>query len=196
MDDFSEQANRIDRCLRMPSFLFGDGISKLTGKKRGDAYHKVMELLNFSSEPDDVPHILDVLRDSGKLSDIERASVAEEDIAAFLTSPLCGRAAASGDVNREFPIFCEYEPEPGEWGVTDWSGEEKPFIQGIADMFFVEDGEIVLVDYKTNRNITPSQLADEYRGQLEIYARALSEATGMRVKEKLLYSFELGEVAV
>ena len=155
-----------------------------------------MELLDFSSEPDDVPHILDALRDSGKLSDIERASVAEEDIAAFLTSPLCGRAAASGDVNREFPIFCEYEPEPGEWGVTDWSGEEKPFIQGIADMFFVEDGEIVLVDYKTNRNITPSQLADEYRGQLEIYARALSEATGMRVKEKLLYSFELGEVAV
>ena len=196
VDDFSEQADRIDRFLRMPSFLFGDGISKLTGKKRGDAYHKVMELLDFSSEPDDVPHILDVLRDSGKLSDIERASVAEEDIAAFLTSPLCGRAAASGDVNREFPIFCEYEPEPGEWGVTDWSGEEKPFIQGIADMFFVEDGEIVLVDYKTNRNITPSQLADEYRGQLEIYARALSEATGMRVKEKLLYSFELGEVAV
>ena len=63
-------------------------------------------------------------------------------------------------------------------------------------MFFVEDGEIVLVDYKTNRNVTAEQLADEYRGQLEIYARALSEATGMRVKEKLLYSFDLGEVPV
>ena len=196
VDDFSEQADKIDRFLRTPSFLFKDGISRLTGKKRGDAYHKVMELLDFSAEPADVPHILDVLRDSGKLSDIERASVAEEDIAAFLTSPLCGRAAASGDINREYPIFCEYEPEPGEWGITDWSGEEKPFIQGIADMFFVENGEIVLVDYKTNINVTPEQLADEYRGQLEIYARALSEATGMRVKEKLLYSFSLGEVSV
>lgn len=196
VDDFSEQADRIDRFLRTPSFLGSKQSSKLTGKKRGDAYHKVMELLDFFAKPADVPHILDALHDSGKLSDIERISISEEDIAAFLESPLCGRAAASGDINREYPIFCEYEPKPGEWGITDWSGEEKPFIQGIADMFFVEDGEIVLVDYKTNRNVTAEQLADEYRGQLEIYARALSEATGMRVKEKLLYSFDLGEVPV
>ncbi|MBQ3842041.1 MAG: UvrD-helicase domain-containing protein [Ruminiclostridium sp.] len=196
VDDFSEQSDHIDRFLRTPSFLIESGSAKLTGKKRGDAYHKVMELLDFGAAAADVPALLDAMRDSGKLSELERASVAEEDIAAFLESPLCRRAAASGDVNREFPIFCEYEPEPGEWGITDWSGEEKPFIQGIADMFFVEDGEIVLVDYKTNRHITAEQLADEYRGQLEIYARALSEATGMRVKEKLLYSFELGEVIV
>ena len=122
--------------------------------------------------------------------------MSETDIAAFLASDLCARAVKSGDVNREFPIFCEYVPNAGEWNITDWTNEEKPFIQGIADMFFIEDGEIVLVDYKTNSNTTAEMLIDEYRGQLEVYARALSEATGLNVKQKLLYSFELGEVDV
>ena len=196
VDDYAAQSDKIERFMRLPSFLGTSVTSRLTGKKRGDAYHKVMEMLDFSAKPEDVPHILDTLCENGKISDIERLSVSESDIASFLTSDLCRRAAESGDVNREFPIFCEYVPETGEWGVSDWDGEEKPFIQGIADMFFVEDGEIVLVDYKTNVNVTADQLIEEYRGQLDVYARALSEATGMKVRQKLLYSFGLGEVEI
>jgi ATP-dependent helicase/nuclease subunit A len=196
VDDYAAQTDKIERFMRLPAFLGKTASAKLTGKKRGDAYHKVMELLDFSAKTDDVPRILDELCETGKISDAERLSVSEDDIAEFLTSGLCRRAAKSGEINREFPIFCEYTPEPGEWGISDWTNEEKPFIQGIADMFFVEDGEIVLVDYKTNSNITAEKLVEEYRGQLEIYARALSEATGMRVKQKLLYSFELGEVEI
>ncbi|MBP5605569.1 MAG: PD-(D/E)XK nuclease family protein, partial [Ruminiclostridium sp.] len=103
---------------------------------------------------------------------------------------------ASGDVSREFPVFFEYVPDSGEWSGISWENEEKPFIQGIADMFFIEDGEIVLVDYKTNTGVSPEELREEYRGQLEIYAAALSEALGMPVRQKLLYSFEHGEITV
>lgn len=196
VDDYAVSSDKIERFMRLPSFLTKTSSARLTGKKRGDAYHKVMELLDFSAKADDVPRILDELHENGKLSDAERLTVSETDIAAFLASNLCARAAKSGDVNREFPIFCEYVPNAGEWNITDWTNEEKPFIQGIADMFFIEDGEIVLVDYKTNSNTTAKMLIDEYRGQLEVYARALSEATGLNVKQKLLYSFELGEVDV
>lgn len=197
IDDFAEYGDKIDRFLRVPSFIGTvEEKTKLTGKKRGDAYHKVMELIDFNCAPSDVPGKLDEMLIHGKLSDIERVSVDEADIAAFLKSGLCARAAKSGEIYREFPIFCEYTPTEAESGISDWTGEEKPFIQGIADMFFIEDGEIVLVDYKTNRGVTEAQLVEEYRGQLDIYARALSEATGMRVKEKLLYSFALGVVPV
>ncbi|MBQ9483623.1 MAG: UvrD-helicase domain-containing protein [Ruminiclostridium sp.] len=196
VDDYAVSSDKIERFMRLPSFLAKTTSARLTGKKRGDAYHKVMEMLDFSAKTDDVPRILDELCENGKISDTERLTVSETDISAFLTSDLCKRAAKSGDVNREFPIFCEYTPEAGEWDIADWDGEEKPFIQGIADMFFVEDGEIVLVDYKTNSSTTADTLIEEYRGQLEIYARALSEATGMRVKQKLLYSFELGQIEV
>ena len=61
------------------------------------------------------------------------------------------------------------------------------------NMFFTEKGEIVLADYKTNRNTTVKKLTEEYRGQLAIYKKAIEEMTGLRVKECWLYSFSLGQ---
>ena len=77
------------------------------------------------------------------------------------------------------------------------TGEENPdnddlsFVQGVADMFFEEEGKLVLVDYKTNRHTTSEKLIQEYKGQLEIYKKALEEMTGKEVKECELFSFTL-----
>ena len=191
VDDFAAKSDKISRFLRTPSFLREEEKVKLTGKKKGDAYHKAMELLDFSGDASQ----LDSLFEKGKLTAIERESINDEEITAFLESSLCRRAAASGEIRRESPIFCEYNPKLwGDFGISSWDkGEERPFVQGIADMYFVEDGEIVLVDYKTNVNVTPEELIEEYKGQLSVYRTALEEMTGMRVKECLLYSFFLGE---
>lgn len=191
VDDFAAKGDKISRFLRIPSFLREEEKSKLTGKKKGDAYHKAMELLDFSGDASQ----LDSLLEKGKLTAIERESINDEEITAFLKSSLCRRAVVSGEVRRESPILCEYDPKLwGDFGIQGWeTGEERPFVQGIADMYFVEDGEIVLVDYKTNVNVTPEELIEEYKGQLSVYRTALEEMTGMRVKECLLYSFFLGE---
>ncbi len=189
VDDFSKNSDKISRYLRLPSFLKEETKGKLSGKKKGDAYHKAMELLDFSGDTAQ----LDDLLLKGKLTEVERISIDDGEIEAFLKSDLCRRAVESGDIRREFPIFCEYDPRLwGDFG-TEWTeGEERPFIQGIADMFFIENGEIVLVDYKTNVNTTPEEFIEEYKGQLYIYKKALEEMTGMRVKECVLYSFTLG----
>ena len=61
------------------------------------------------------------------------------------------------------------------------------------DAYFVEDGEIVLVDYKTDRvrRGQEQKLIDLYHVQLEDYAQALERMTGKKVKEKIIYSFTL-----
>lgn len=182
VNDFSATVDKIDRFLRVPSFLRKDG-GRLSGKKKGDAYHKALEMLDFSAG---VGQLDDLFR-NGKLNEAERRAIDDGEISAFLCSPLCRRIRASGEVHREFPIFCEYTPEAFP------DGEEKPFIQGIADLYFVEDGEIVLVDYKTNAGASAELLREEYEGQLHIYRDALERMTGMRVKECLLYAFSLGE---
>ena len=197
VDDFSEESSVMDRFLRMPTFAAKDGESaKLSPKKRGDAYHKVMERLDFRTEPEELSAVLDRFHSEGILSDAERITVDEKDIVKFLESDLCRRAAASERVEREYPLFCEYDPKPGEWGIEEWKDNVKPFVQGVADMFFVEDGEIVLVDYKTNRGKTADELREEYSGQLAIYAHALSEAMGMKVRQKVLFAFEIGTIEV
>jgi ATP-dependent helicase/nuclease subunit A len=67
-------------------------------------------------------------------------------------------------------------------------------VQGIIDAWFIEGGEIVLLDYKTDRVDTAKELTDRYRIQLDLYKRALEAATDMKVKEVFIYSFRLHEV--
>ena len=73
-----------------------------------------------------------------------------------------------------------------------WQGETV-LVQGIIDAYFVEDGEIVLVDYKTDRvrRGQEQKLINLYHVQLEDYAQALERMTGKKVKEKIIYSFTL-----
>ncbi|MNU01027.1 ATP-dependent helicase/nuclease subunit A [compost metagenome] len=52
------------------------------------------------------------------------------------------------------------------------------------------------MDYKTDRISeyrTLSHLTDQYRFQLELYARVIEEITGKKVAEKWLYFLEAGE---
>jgi ATP-dependent helicase/nuclease subunit A len=74
---------------------------------------------------------------------------------------------------------------------TDEFSDEKVMIQGIADCAFVEKGELVVVDYKTDRVSDPQQLRERYEGQLKIYEKAVKQCLGKNVKETLLYSFSL-----
>ena len=76
--------------------------------------------------------------------------------------------------------------------------EEVVLIQGIIDAYFEEDGELILVDYKTDyvERGEEQSLAERYKTQLDYYARALEQLTGKRVREKIIYSFSLGEEIV
>ena len=64
-------------------------------------------------------------------------------------------------------------------------------IQGIIDVYFEEDGELVVLDYKTDRVQSAKDLKEKYHAQLEYYAEALELLLGKRVKEKIIYSFTL-----
>ena len=73
-------------------------------------------------------------------------------------------------------------------------------VQGIIDCFFEEEGQLVLIDYKTTHIESAAELARRapqlrrtYAAQMEIYRRALEAATGMPVRETYLYLTNLGE---
>jgi len=54
-----------------------------------------------------------------------------------------------------------------------------------VDLVFVEEGQAVIVDYKTNRveaAAAPAE-AEKYRPQAQVYARAMAAALGLPVKE-------------
>ena len=76
----------------------------------------------------------------------------------------------------------------------DLMSEEPILVQGIIDCFFEEDGQIVIVDYKTDH--IPKENGEEilrtrYKVQLDYYQRAIEQITGMKVSQRILYSFAL-----
>lgn len=171
-----------------------------TGAARGTIYHTVMEWLDFEHLIElRGAHVLKMkaelqtLVDAGKLSEEELRAVNPMDLLDLAESDLSERmaeAASRGELFREQPFVMGLPA-----GQVDGSdSDETILIQGIIDAFFYEDGQIVLLDYKTDYVRRASELREKYHAQLEYYEQALSMMTGKKVKEKLIYSFTLGEV--
>lgn len=80
---------------------------------------------------------------------------------------------------------------PANTLIEGQKSDELQLLQGIIDAYFEEDGELVLVDYKTDRVRDLSELTERYSIQLKLYKRALEQLTGMRVKECIIYSTHL-----
>ena len=169
-----------------PAFMSSGG---LTTAQRGTATHKFMQFSDYAAARADIESELARLVDGGFLSEDEGKAVNIGAAKRFFMSPLAERIFASDNVMREkkfaalFPAKFFYPELTGE------AAEEKIVVQGIADCVFVEDGELVIVDYKTDTGVDTEALLDRYSAQLEIYREALSQALGMPVKETLLYSF-------
>lgn len=169
-----------------PAFMSSGG---LTPAQRGTATHKFMQFSDYAAARADIESELARLVDGGFLSEDEGKAVNIGAAKRFFMSPLAERIFASDNVMREkkfaalFPAKFFYPELMGE------AAEEKIVVQGIADCVFVEDGKLVIVDYKTDTGVDAEALLDRYSAQLEIYREALSQALGMPVKETLLYSF-------
>ena len=71
--------------------------------------------------------------------------------------------------------------------------KEQVLIQLIIDVFFEEDGKIIVADYKTDVVKSPEELVTRYQVQLDYYGEALARLTGKEVVEKIIYSFALGK---
>ena len=77
--------------------------------------------------------------------------------------------------------------------LKDSFADEKVIVQGAVDLCFEEKGEIIVVDFKTDRTDNPESLALAYGEQLSIYAAACEKIFEKRVKQKIIYSFALSK---
>lgn len=190
---------------------------KVSGAVRGNAFHRTMELLDFDwifmasglfancpetyaeyqagLDKDRLQKRLEEFikreTESLRLTEEYAQAVSLPKIRHFLEQELAyrmWRAEEQALLYREQPFVLGIDagrlnPELPE--------EEKVLIQGIIDVFFVENGEIVLLDYKTDVIESLQALWNRYSVQIQHYEEALTKLMQMPVKEKILYSFYL-----
>lgn len=190
---------------------------KVSGAVRGNAFHRTMELLDFTylftesglftgcpNNYEEYRRGLDKNRLQNRLEEfLQRETISlrlKEEYAKAVSLPKIlnfleqelayrmWRAQEQGLLYREQPFVLGIDAKRLD---SDLPEGEKVLIQGIIDVFFIEDGEIVLLDYKTDVIDSLEALWNRYNVQIQYYEEALTKLMQMPVKERILYSFYL-----
>ena len=173
---------------RKPAFA---SKNRLTPAQRGTATHRFMQYADYEKASTDVAGELEKLVAQGMLTQTEAEVVDQKAISAFFAGELAERILKAEKVYKEYAFTAAIPLEEMEPDIK--TENEVIIIEGVADCAFVENGELVVIDFKTDRVNDAAELAEKYREQLSVYRRCLAEVIGLPVKETLIYSFRLGE---
>ncbi|SDL45067.1 DNA helicase/exodeoxyribonuclease V, subunit A [Paenibacillus sp. OK060] len=201
--------------LRRPKFMEE---KQLTGAERGTVYHTLMQHLPVDGSPVDSQIVEQTLLRLVELQILlpHQAEVIESDqLAGFFNTEPGTELLRAEWMKREIPFIygLPAHHSPAEWlhslspdagiqtleedGKMQASLEnETVLVQGIIDCLYEVDGELVLLDYKTDRVLEHrgglDKLTENYRFQLELYGRAIEDILGRKVDRKWLYFFDGG----
>ena len=182
----TEKGESRTQMVPVPDFLKPK--EKIKGAARGTLLHYIMQSIPLAVNMDCryVDNFLEKLENEGKLSEEERTAIDVHAVTAFYNSPLGQRMRRSRQIFREAPFEI---PIPAKMVDEEYPEGEKVILQGIIDCYFEEDGEFVVVDYKSDFYENPQEMREKYTTQIELYARAIEKITEKKVKNKYLYLF-------
>ena len=150
--------------------------AKVTGAQVGSAVHELMQRIPLDSRPS-----MAVLRsalDQVQADEAVKKQIQLPNISSFFETDLGRLLIENSDrVRREAPFAMLKQDED--------SGQEF-VLRGILDGYLLFEDRIILFDYKTDKYKESSELIARYRGQLDLYAQALSRSYGISQIEKYL----------
>ena len=192
-EEAAQEAPPPQRPIRFDRPRFAAERLGLTPTQKGTALHLVMQYIDFAAcgSLTEVEGEIARLVEKRFLTPQQAEAVDPEKVLGFFTSPLGREALASQTLRREFKFSIlvparEYWPQAGEG--------ERVLLQGVVDCYFEDADGLTVIDFKTDHvhGEALTLRAQEYRPQLEAYAKALGEITGKRVKRRVLYFFSEG----
>lgn len=149
---------------------------KVTGAEIGSATHELMQRINLAKKPT-LETLTEALEQVQVSSDV-KSKINLGKILSFFDTALGQEILANQDKL--------YREQPFSMLKRDEKSQENFVVRGILDGYLLYDDKIALFDYKTDRYEHASQLIERYRGQLELYAEALSRSYQIETVEKYL----------
>lgn len=184
----SAEDDRFDFVQR-PNFMSDN---KLAGAARGTAMHHIMQFIALTPSVD-VDAEIERLLEWKFITQQEAESVNIDAIKSFFNSSLYNRIILSPTVKREMRFMTEIPAKSIDPTLEIAVDDANIIVQGAVDLCFEEEDGIVVLDFKTDKVDDISQLVDCYGEQLEIYSTAAQKIFNKPIKEKIIYSFHLGE---
>ena len=188
-----EQIKKVE--LKKPKFLEGE--TPLTKAEIGTTVHLVMQKLDFKQgySKNKIQEILEELVKKEIITEKQKEAVPKEKILEFTKSDLFYEISKAKKVYKEQPFYINIPVKE----LHESKSEENILVQGIIDLYYItEDNEIILVDYKTDYvpEKDENYLKEKYEKQLNLYKKALEEATKQKVSKTYIYSTYMGREIV
>lgn len=177
-----------------PSFMQKKKERKLSPTEIGTAVHAVMQHIpqvGFATV-DETKAFIQSLVDRQLLHQLEADAVEAEAVWQFFQTDIGQRFSRATNVLREVAFTLSLKDTDGDAQI----------IQGVIDCLFEENGEWILLDYKTDK-FDPRIREDEakvvakmtkaYKVQLDYYEEAIRKIKHLQVAERVLYLYSLGQ---
>ena len=164
---------------------FAEGERPLSGAERGTAVHLALQFIDYArcTTRQGIEEEIQRLRVLGHLTAQQAESVDPAVLLRFFRSPLGQRILRADHVYREqrFTLLLPADALGG-------SGEDQVLFQGVVDCCIEEQGELTVIDYKTDyvTGETLTARAEHYAPQVRAYAMAMERIRKKPVKEGLL----------
>ena len=142
------------------------------GPRFGTLVHATLATVPLDADADAIARVAATQARILGATDEERQA-AEQAVGDVLAHPLLLRArdcARSGRCHREVPVT--------------WIAPDGLLLEGTIDLTFEDDADLVVLDFKTDRELTTD--FDQYRRQVDIYCRAIGAVKGKPARGILL----------
>ena len=159
---------------------------KVTGAEIGSATHELMQRIDLAKKP--TLETLEEALEQVQVSSDVKSKINLGKILSFFDTALGQEILANQDKL--------YREQPFSMLKRDDKSQENFVVRGILDGYLLYDDKIALFDYKTDRYEHASQLVERYRGQLDLYAEALSRSYQIETVEKYLILLGKDQVEV
>ena len=177
-----------------PKFLQEEKETKITSAQKGTLIHLCLQKLNPKEEYDleKIKTLIQNLEMNKIITEKESQAINPNKILQFTKSEIWKQLRKAKEYYQEKPFYINVPASQ----IYDEDIKENILVQGIIDLYFVnENGQIVLVDYKTDyvESGKEFELIEKYKSQLDLYKQALESALGTKVYKAYIYSVYLGK---
>lgn len=166
----------------------------------GTITHYIMQHINpeFTQSEEQITEQITSLYANNVLTNSQISLIDKDSIIKFYSSEIGCRmrnAYLKGSLKREFKLlFPVSASEIYGDKVSSDSKNAQIIVQGVADCFFIEDNEIVLLDYKTDNcsAIYAPKQAEKYKIQMDYYTKGIESIFGKKIKERIIFFLKPG----
>lgn len=179
-----------------PKFINEEVKTKLTGAQKGTLIHLCLQKMKETEEYnlEKITELIEELKDKEIITEIEAQNIDKEKLLEYTNSQLWTELKQAKEIHKEHPFYINIKASR-IYNQINKEDDEEILVQGVIDLFFIDkDDKLILVDYKTDYVQNENELVEEYKGQLDLYKKALEQSLNKKVDKMCIYSVYLNKL--